>query len=177
MNLKGKTALITGGGTGIGAAIAKRFVADGAKVCITGRRQELLDKVAQSLPADRVATCSGDVSKYEDIQRMVDATLKFGDRLDVLVNNAGIDPGGTVTDLDLEIWRKVMDINLTGSFLAMKVSIPHMIKGGGRFHHQYFLIGRTALPAGHGGLLYRKSRAQHAHAAGRSGLRSIQSSL
>lgn len=147
MNLKGKTALITGGGTGIGAAIAKRFVADGAKICITGRRQAILDKVAQSLPADRVATCSGDVSKYEDIQRMVDTALKFGGRLDVLVNNAGIDPGGTVTDLDLEIWQKVMDINLTGSFLAMKASIPHMIKdGGGSIINISSLGGLRCLP-------------------------------
>ena len=63
MKLKGKVALITGGGTGIGTAIAERFVAEGAKVCITGRRQEMLDKVAQSLPAGMVTTCSGDVTK------------------------------------------------------------------------------------------------------------------
>lgn len=131
MNLKGKTALITGGGTGIGAAIARRFIADGAKICITGRRQEVLDNVAQSLPADKVTTCAGDVSKLEDVERMVETALKFGGQLDVLVNNAGIDPGGTVTDVDLEIWQQVIDINLTGSFLAMRVSIPHMIQGGG----------------------------------------------
>jgi meso-butanediol dehydrogenase/(S,S)-butanediol dehydrogenase/diacetyl reductase len=131
MDLKGKTALITGGGTGIGAAIAKRFIQDGARICITGRRQEMLDKIAQSLPAGTVTTCSGDVSKYGDAERMVETALKLDGRLDVLVNNAGIDPGGTVTDLDLEIWQKVIDINLTGSFLTMKASIPQMIKGGG----------------------------------------------
>jgi NAD(P)-dependent dehydrogenase (short-subunit alcohol dehydrogenase family) len=131
MDLNGKTALITGGGTGIGTAIARRFIQDGAKVCITGRRQEMLDKVAQSLPADKVTTCAGDVSTFDDVKRMVEATLKFGGKLDVLVNNAGIDPGGTVTDLDLEVWQKVIAINLTGSFLAMKASIPHMIEGGG----------------------------------------------
>ena len=131
MKLDGKVALITGGGTGIGTAIAKRFVADGAKVCITGRRQEMLDKAAQSLPAGMVTTCAGDVSKYEDAVRMSEATLKFGGKLDVLVNNAGIDPGGTVTDIDPEVWRKVIDVNLTGPFLVMKAAIPHMIKGGG----------------------------------------------
>ncbi len=131
MSLKGKTALITGGGTGIGSAIAKRFVADGAKICITGRRGEVLDKVAQSLSPEMVTTCVGDVSRYEDVQRMVETTLKFGGGLDVLVNNAGIDPGGTVTDVDLEIWRKVLDINLNGTFLAMRAAIPHMIEAGG----------------------------------------------
>jgi len=131
MRLEGKTALITGGGTGIGAAITKRFIADGAKVCITGRRQSMLDQAAQSLPEDRVTTCSGDVSKYKDVERMVETAVKFGGGLHVLVNNAGIDPGGTVVDLDEELWRKVIEINLTGSFLAMKASIPHMMKGGG----------------------------------------------
>jgi NAD(P)-dependent dehydrogenase (short-subunit alcohol dehydrogenase family) len=131
MDLKGKVALITGGGTGIGAAVAKRFVADGAKICVTGRRQAVLDELAQSLPSEMVTTCSGDVSKYEDIERMVETTLKFGGKLDVLVNNAGIDPGGTVVDIEQELWQQILDINLTGPFLAMKASIPHMIKGGG----------------------------------------------
>ncbi len=131
MKLKGKVALITGGGTGIGTAIAERFVADGAKICITGRRQELLEKVAKALPQGRVTTCSGDVTKYEDVRRMVETTLTFGSGLDVVVNNAGIDPGGTITEVDPELWRKVIEINLTGSFLVMKASIPHMIKGGG----------------------------------------------
>jgi len=131
MDLKGKTALITGGGTGIGAAIARRFVADGAKICITGRRPDILDKVAESLPSDSVTTCAGDVSKLEDVKRMVETALKIEGRLDVLVNNAGIDPGGTVTDVEVDIWQKVIDINLTGSFLTMKASIPRMIEGGG----------------------------------------------
>jgi NAD(P)-dependent dehydrogenase (short-subunit alcohol dehydrogenase family) len=131
VKLKGKVALITGGGTGIGTALAERFVAEGAKICITGRRQEMLDKVAQALPRGRVATYSGDVTKYENVERMVKAALAFGGRLDVVVNNAGIDPGGTVTDIDPEVWRKVIEVNLTGPFLVMKASIPHMIKGGG----------------------------------------------
>ena len=131
MKLEGKVALITGGGTGIGTAIAERFVAEGAKICITGRRREMLDKVAQALPPEKVTTCPGDVTEYEDVKRMVGTTLTFGGRLDVVVNNAGIDPGGTVTDIDPELWRKVIEINLTGPFLIMKASIPHLIKGGG----------------------------------------------
>lgn len=131
MRLKGKVALVTGGGTGIGAAIARRFIAEGAKVCVTGRRQEMLDEMARSLPAGMVATQAGDVTKYRDVERMVETALAFGGRLNVLVNNAGIDPGGTVTDVDPELWRQVLEINLTGPFLVMKASIPHMIKGGG----------------------------------------------
>ncbi len=131
MKIKGKVALITGGGTGIGNAIAKRFVGEGAKICISGRRQEILDKVERSLPAGTVVTCPGDVTKYKDVERMVETALKFGGRLDVVVNNAGIDPGGTVADVDVELWRQVIEINLTGPFLVMKAAIPHMIKSGG----------------------------------------------
>ena len=74
----------------------------------------MLDKVAQTLPQDRVSICSGDVTEYKDVERMVDTALSFGGKLDVLVNNAAIDPDGTVTDLDLELWKQVIDINLTG---------------------------------------------------------------
>jgi len=131
VKLQGKVALITGGGTGIGAAIAKRFVEEGAKVCITGRRKEMLDEVARALPKDQVRTCPGDVTVYGDLQNMVDAAMGFGGRIDVLVNNAGIDPGGTVVDLDPEVWKKVLETNVTGPFLAMKAALPRMIRNGG----------------------------------------------
>jgi len=132
MKLDGKVALITGAGTGIGAAIAERFVADGARICITGRRQEMLDEIAQSFPEGTVLTCAGDVSRLEDARRMVETALKFNGKLDVLVNNAAIDPGGTtVVDIDPELWHRVLETNLTGPMYLMKVSIPHMIEGGG----------------------------------------------
>jgi len=131
MKLEGKIALITGGGTGIGTAIAERFVDEGAKVCITGRRKEMLDKVAKSFPQGSITTCPGDVSKDEDVARMVETTVKFGGTLDVLVNNAAISIQGPVADLDPAAWRQVIGVNLTGPFLLMQASIPHMIKAGG----------------------------------------------
>ena len=129
--LSGKVALITGGGTGLGAAFAKAFVAEGAKVVITGRRKEPLEKVASALPEGSVLVFQGDVSDFESAQAMVDATIKFGGKIDVLVNNAGIDPAGTVVDVPIEQWKKVIDINLTGPFLMMKAAIPKMIENGG----------------------------------------------
>jgi NAD(P)-dependent dehydrogenase (short-subunit alcohol dehydrogenase family) len=131
MKLEGKVALITGGGTGIGTAIAERFIKEGAKVCISGRRQEMLDKVAQSLSSDAIATCPGDVSKDEDAARMVEMTVSFGGKIDVLVNNAGISTNGSVADVDPELFRKTIDINLIGPFLVMRAAIPHMIENGG----------------------------------------------
>jgi meso-butanediol dehydrogenase/(S,S)-butanediol dehydrogenase/diacetyl reductase len=131
MKLKGKVALITGGGTGLGADFTRRFVEEGAKVCITGRRKELLDKTAASLPEGSVLTLAGDVSQFKDVQKMVDTTIKFGGRIDILVNNAGIDPPGSVVDIPVEQWQRIIDINLTGPFLLMKAAIPNMIKNGG----------------------------------------------
>jgi len=131
MNLEGKVALVTGGGTGIGTAIAERFIKEGAKVCISGRRKEMLDKVAQSLPSDSIMTCPGDTSKDKDAARMVETTVSFGGKIDLLVNNAAISSQGSVADLDPELWRETIAVNLTGPFLLMKAAIPHMIEGGG----------------------------------------------
>jgi meso-butanediol dehydrogenase/(S,S)-butanediol dehydrogenase/diacetyl reductase len=131
MRLEGKVALITGGGTGIGTAIAERFVEEGAKVCISGRRQSMLENVALSLQQGTVAVCAGDVTKFEDCERMVNTTVSFGGKIDVLINNAAIDPGGAVLDLSPELWRQVIDINLTGPFLMTKAALEPMIKAGG----------------------------------------------
>jgi meso-butanediol dehydrogenase/(S,S)-butanediol dehydrogenase/diacetyl reductase len=131
MKLTGKMALVTGGGTGIGAAIAKRLVQDGARVCITGRRREMLDQTAKDLPKESVVICQSDVSKYEDVKRMVATALEFGGKLDILVNNASIYTVASITDLDPAEWQSVLDINLTGPFLLMKECIPYMVKNGG----------------------------------------------
>ncbi len=133
MDLKGKVAIVTGGGTGIGKAITRRFVACGARVCIAARRQELLDEVAKFLPEGSVKTCSADVSDEKDVERIVKTALSFGGGLHVLVNNAAIDqdPPAGVVDMDVAKWRRMLEVNLTGPFLMMKASIPQMIKAGG----------------------------------------------
>jgi meso-butanediol dehydrogenase/(S,S)-butanediol dehydrogenase/diacetyl reductase len=147
MNLKGKVALVTGGGTGIGTAIAERFVADGAKVCISGRRKEMLEKVAKSLPSGSVVICQGDVSKEEDIKRMVETTVKFGGKINVLVNNAAINHPAPIVELDPKKWREVMEVNLTAPFLLMQAVIPHMLKeGGGSIINIASLGGLRCLP-------------------------------
>jgi meso-butanediol dehydrogenase / (S,S)-butanediol dehydrogenase / diacetyl reductase len=148
MRLEGKVALITGGGTGIGLAIAERFAAEGAKVCITGRRQGVLDEALGRFSPGTAVACCGDVSRDVDAERMVAAALTFGGKLDVLVNNAGINPRGSVTDLDSATWRSVLDVNLTGPFLMMKAAIPHMIKlGQGSVINISSLGGVRSMPA------------------------------
>lgn len=147
MKIENKVALITGGGTGIGAAIAKRFVEEGATVCITGRRQEMIDEVAKSMPPDKVTTCAGDVSREQDVQRMVETTVSFGGGLDVLVNNAAISVQGPVSELAPDVWHQVIAVNQTGPFLLMRAAIPHMIsRGGGSIINIASVGGMRCLP-------------------------------
>ncbi|NMB40819.1 MAG: SDR family oxidoreductase [Firmicutes bacterium] len=149
MKLQGKVALITGGATGIGAATVRRFVKNGAKVCIVGRREEYLDKIIETLPSGTAVKCPGDVSSPEDIKRMVETVIKFGGRLDILVNNAAYSVLGGVTDIDLDDWHRSIDVNVTGPFLLMRAAIPHMIKGGGgSIVNISSLAGVRSIPSG-----------------------------
>lgn len=148
MRLDGKVALITGGGRGIGAAIAKRFVDDGAKIVISDILKDELDTVVKSLKPGMALACVGDVTKFEDVQRMVAETVKFGGKIDILVNNAGIDPAGSIVDIEISLWKKVLDVNLNGPFLCMKAAIPEMIKqGGGSIVNIASLAGVRCLPS------------------------------
>jgi NAD(P)-dependent dehydrogenase (short-subunit alcohol dehydrogenase family) len=131
MRLQGKVALITGGGTGLGAAVAEAFVAEGAKVCIAGRRRDVLEKVARRFSGSQIAVCAADLSVAEDVRRMVETAVSFGGKLDVVVNNAAMGVPGSVVDMDPALWQKVLDTNLTGPFLVLKHAIPHMIRSGG----------------------------------------------
>ena len=146
--LNGKVALITGGGSGIGAAIAKRFVAEGAKIVITGRRKEALAETVDALPKGSILPFASDVSNPDDAKAMVDETVKFGGKIDILVNNAGIDPAGSVVDVSIEQWRSVIETNLFGPFYTMKYALPYMIEaGGGSIVNIGSLAGLRRIPA------------------------------
>jgi meso-butanediol dehydrogenase/(S,S)-butanediol dehydrogenase/diacetyl reductase len=146
--LDGKVALITGGGAGIGAAIAKAFVKEGAKVVITGRRKEKLEEFAATLPAGTCAVHSGDIQKPEEAEAMVRAAVGAFGKLNVLVNNAGIDPPGTVTEIPIEQWLAVINTNLNGAFYMTRFTIPEMLKqGGGSIINVSSLAGVRAIPA------------------------------
>jgi len=125
----GKVALITGGGTGIGAATAHRIVAEGGKVVVMGRREEPLRAVADACGGHVVV---GNTANLADLERGVaEANDRFGG-LDVLVANAGIELFGSVETVELEQWRQVFEVNLEGAMLAARASIPAMrLRGGG----------------------------------------------
>jgi 3-oxoacyl-[acyl-carrier protein] reductase len=123
--LEEKVAIITGGSRGIGKGIAHLFAAHGAKLLITGRHQEDLDQAAKEIEGD-VATLIADVANSADMIKMAQfAFEKFG-RIDILCQNAGIYPEILIKDMSEKEWDEVCDINLKGTFLAVKACLPIM---------------------------------------------------
>jgi len=129
-DLSGKTAIITGGGRGIGRAIAEALTAAGAKVVITGRREEWLKPTTDELQS-RGFECIpviADVSKPEDIEKTVKTALNSLGHIDILFNNAGQTWGQPTIDLSLEKWQQIMNVNLTGAFLMSQAVGRHMLE-------------------------------------------------
>lgn len=132
MRLQNKVALITGGGSGIGAAIARTFANEGAQVVICGRREEQLKKVVQEIDTSggEAIYCVADVSSAQQIQAMHETiTLKFG-TVDILVNNAGIYVPDDITATSEEEWDTVMNVDAKGVYLVSKSVLPDMIRKG-----------------------------------------------
>ena len=121
-------ALVTGGGSGIGAAIARRLAGDGFQVCISGRRREPLEAVARETGAVPVVADAGDPA--DAFRAVAEALAAFGN-LDLLVCNAGVSMGGTVEEQSVEGWDAVLRTNLTGAFLAMRAALPALVESGG----------------------------------------------
>lgn len=123
----GKVVIVTGGGSGIGAAAAHRFAADGATVVVAGRSQDKLDKTVADAPAGSTVVAKAcDTSDEQAITHLVDEVAREHGRLDTLVNNAAIARPGTVADLDADTWREVMATDVDGVFYASKAAIDHL---------------------------------------------------
>ncbi|MCY4353277.1 MAG: SDR family NAD(P)-dependent oxidoreductase [Truepera sp.] len=120
MGLVDKVAIVTGAGSGIGAATARALAEDGYAVALAGRREATLQEAAAAVPVDsRTLVVPTDVRDSASVQALFEATLDAFGRLDVLFNNAGVGaPSLPLEDLTLEQWQTVVDINLTGSFLC-----------------------------------------------------------
>ena len=130
MRLKDKIAIITGGGSGIGEATARRFVEEGATVVVADKNAEAAERVAQSLgQAARAITC--DVARADEVRALVEGTAKRHGRLDILFNNAGYGIKGSVVETSEEAWDALMSVNVKGVFLGCKAAIPIMAAQGG----------------------------------------------
>src|SRR6202043_2414508 len=127
--LEGKTAVITGANSGIGLASAKRFVAEGAYVYITGRRREELDKAVQTLGAG-VTAVQGDVSHLDDLDRLFSKVRSDRGRIDVLFANAGlgaVEPLGKITESSCD---RIFGVNVKGTVFTVQLGLPLMRDGG-----------------------------------------------
>ena len=130
--LQGKIALITGAGSGIGFAIAQLFAEQGASVVLTDvNAASVAEKLASLERADQHFCLTLDVSSEPDWERVFAAAMKKYQRVDVVVNNAGIAAEGSIEDVTLESWRRVMSVNLDGTFLGCKHAVRNMKGNGG----------------------------------------------
>ncbi len=133
MRLKNKVALITGGTSGIGEAVAELFAREGAKVAITGRNESRGHAVTARIleSAGEAIFLRTDVRKAAECKRAVDETLRSFGRVDILFNNAGVFYPQTALECSEEEWDLQIDINLKGTFLMSKFALPPMIAQGG----------------------------------------------
>ncbi|MER7518325.1 SDR family oxidoreductase [Streptomyces sp. NPDC126499] len=145
--------LVTGGGTGIGAATARLLGAEGHRVAVSGRRPEPLRLVAEETGALAVPS---DIGEPDEVRELVDTVLRVYGRLDGLVLNAGIGRGGGVGEVTLEDWEAVMRTNLTGPFHLLRAALPHLLDARGAV---VAVASVSALRNGVGNAAYATSKA------------------
>ena len=123
-----KTAVITGGAQGFGLDIAKRFLKSGAKVIIWDVDSKMLEKAMKDLDNPNLSSNIVDVSNYKEVEKCTDKITE-NSNIDILINNAGITgPTAALWEYDVEMWKKVVDINLMGTFNCCRAIVPNMIK-------------------------------------------------
>ena len=127
-NFKNRTALVTGGAQGFGFDIAKRFLESGAKVIIWDIDPKMIEKAVKDLNNPDLKSNIVDVSNFKEVESSVKEIIK-NSNIDILINNAGITgPTASLWEYDLEMWKKVVEINLMGTFHCCKAIVPNMIK-------------------------------------------------
>lgn len=163
MNLKGKVAIVTGGNSGIGAAIALGLAKEGANIVIDyvvhPEATEELEKQILAM-GDQAIGVKADVSKVEDLQMLIDEAVKAFGRIDIMVNNAGVETRTSVLETTEAQYEKVMDINLKSAFFGTQIAAKQMIKqgGGGRIinitsvHEDWPMPGNTPYCLSKGGM-------------------------
>lgn len=121
-NLDDKVAVVTGGSRGIGFEISKLLLEQNARVVICGRKPDGLDAAQQQLDAgrDRLLTVPAHIAKEDDVENLFDKTLETFGRLDVLINNVGMNIVTSVVDAELSLWSKIIESNLSGTFLCSR---------------------------------------------------------
>lgn len=130
LDLDGRVALVTGASRGIGAATALRLAEAGARVALVARSRADLEQVAATLPEQQAMVLPTDVSDQQEIDRTVAAIRTRWGAVDILVNNAGEIAQGRYTDVDVDAWQRMLDINLTGAYRLVRAVGPDMEAAG-----------------------------------------------
>lgn len=127
-DLANKVGIVTGGGSGIGRGVAQAMAAEGCRVVICGRRKSRLEQVVAAIKADggECTAVVADVAEEQDVEQLLEAAQEAYGRIDILINNAGIDGGDRVHAHDIQDWDRVMAVNLRGPFLTSRAVLPMM---------------------------------------------------
>jgi meso-butanediol dehydrogenase/(S,S)-butanediol dehydrogenase/diacetyl reductase len=128
---EGKVVIVTGAGSGIGAAAARRFLKEGAFVTLNGRRAQKLQETIAGIDAAKSLMHPGDVSDEKYVKRLVEDTITRFGKLDVLVNNAGMAIFGPFEQTTTQDWRKVMGTDIDSMYFACREALPHLLKTRG----------------------------------------------
>ena len=127
-NFQNRTAVVTGGAQGFGLDIAKRFLNSGAKVIIWDTDSKMIEKAEKEINNENLSSKIVDVSNFKEVSNCANEILN-NSNIDILINNAGITgPTATLWEYDIEIWKKVVDVNLMGTFNCCRAMVPSMIK-------------------------------------------------
>ena len=165
-DFKNRTAIVTGGAQGFGLDISKRFLKSGAKVIIWDTDSKMIDEALKNIDNPNLSSKLIDVSNYKEVAECTGEIIK-NSNIDILINNAGITgPTETLWKYDIETWKKVVDINLTGTFNCCRAIVPNMIK------NNYGRIVNVASVAGKEG-----NANASAYSAGKAGAIGLTKSL
>ena len=147
--IEGKVVVITGASSGLGEAAARRLAADGAKLVLGARRVDRLQALAKALSLGETAVVQTDVTRREEVRRLVDQAVKVHGRIDVIVNNAGLMPNSLLERLHVDEWDRMIDVNIKGVLYGIAAALPHMIaQKGGQIINVSSVAGHKVGPGG-----------------------------
>ncbi|WP_159517989.1 SDR family oxidoreductase [Sunxiuqinia indica] len=145
--MKDKVVIITGASSGIGKALAYEFASRGAVLVLAARRIERLQQIKEELTDSQILTVQADVSNELDCQKIIDQTIEHFGKIDVLINNAGISMRALFSDLEVDVIKKLMDVNFWGTVYCTKSALPYLLKTKGSVVGVISIAGYVGLPA------------------------------
>jgi len=144
--MQNKVVVITGASSGIGKALAEKFASEGWNLVLAARRTDRLNELEKALNNVEVLSVKTDVTKEEDCKNLIESAIQKFDRIDVLINNAGISMRASFEDVELDVLRQLMDVNYWGTVYCTKYALAHLIKQRGSLVGVISIGGYIGLP-------------------------------